>query len=286
MSAFDLFVPMLTALGASVVFLGIAGALSLWKIEVARRVAQSVSPAVAFLFGAFLVRGFPPFPAAEAAGWIWWAVAAAAVAGVMPFGRAAWLRWVGRAVAIGFLLFLILRPLLGRSLEGREAFLWIAATALAWALGWAAIDQGRRAPRSWHPLLLLLMVSIGLSILLMVAGVASYSQYALALAGAIAGAGVWALPCVRRFLPDPRPSAAVVALPWVGLLVAGYFFAEMQWMDALFALVALLAFFLPLWPWSKKLRPLRLLLIQVGWVMLCFALAIVSAYSNAPKFDY
>jgi hypothetical protein len=284
MSELDLLGPLLLAMVVTSAGLVLAALLGLWRPEGSRRVARWLTPAAAFLLGAWLVRGIPPLPPREAGGWIWWAVAATALTGFAAPPRL-WLIWTGRVGAILLLLFLLLRPLLGRAWEGLDALLHVALFGLLWLAVWWMMDRAQKATTAWHPLLVLLLATVGLSILLMVSGTATYAQYALALGGMVAGAGVWSLPGLRRWVPDSRPATALLAVPWSGLLISGYVFAEMQPWSALLAAVALLALVFPVLPHLKRLRTRSMVTIQVGWTILVFIAAIAWAYHHAPRFD-
>lgn len=278
---------MILAMAGAVLVLVLAAFLSLWKPEAGRRTATWIAPAVGFVAGSFLVRGWPPFPARDAVGWVFWTVLLVAVIGAVAPKTPRWSRWIGPAFALSGLLYLMLRPLIGRVWEGSAVFVWLGGIGLVWLAAWVAMAQSHRAAQGWRPLALLLLSTIGLSILLIVGGTASYAQYALAIAGVIAGAGLGSLPGARRLIPDSRPSAVGIVIPWMGLLVAAHFYADLPITVSVLATVSLLSLVFPWVPKLKNLSGAWLLAIQIGWTMLALVIAIVMTHqAQSSAYDF
>lgn len=286
MAPLELLAPMLVSIAVAVLLLLLAGGVALWKREPGRRTAKWLAPAAAFTAGAYLVRGLPSLPPADAAGWIFWSVGVAAITGCCVSTSSRWLLWGGRGLAVVGMVYLIARPLIGRVWEGADAAVWFGGFALIFLGVWAAGVQGHRDARVWRPLLLWLLSTIGLGVLLMVAGTASYSLYALALAGVIAGAGAASLSWARRFGPDPRPAAAILVLPWAGLLIAGHLYADVPLSALLLTASSPFAVLLPRLPKMKALRTSRMVALQIGWAVLPLAIAAVVAHVNVSQYGY
>lgn len=275
MTNMDLLGPMLAALAATFMVLLVAVVVSFWKRETGRRIATWLAPGIGFWAGGYLVRGWPPIPPVEAAGWIFWVVGLVALVGSFFPKSPDWGRLVGAVGVIGGLLFLILQPLIGREWEGMAIWGWLGGLGLFWLGVWLVIATGKEAPRGWVPLLWLLISTVGLSVLLMVGGTASYAQYGLALAGVIAGAGLGSFFMGRGFLPDPRPAPILVAIPWGGFLIAAHFYSELPMSAALLAAAALLSLVVPWLPKVKSMRVVWIGAIQIAWTVLTLGIAIV-----------
>lgn len=287
MSALDLLRPFIAAFLVSGAVLAVAAVLRLWAPETVRRIGAWGAPAAGYLAGAWFVRGIPGFPPSEVGAWVFWGVAAAGLLGLaLSRHLPKWLVWIGRAIVAGGLVFVMVRPLIGRTWEGNAAVVWPVVLGAAWLAVWALLVRGRKIEPAWKYSLLLSLSAGGLSVLLMVGGVASYSQYALALTGAIVGVGAGSLPLLVRFAPEGRAAAALVCVAWSGLLTGGLLFAEVPPASAALAAAALLGYLFSIFPKVKRLGTASMACVQVGWIVLCFAASIVWAYHSVPRFDY
>ncbi len=287
MSPAELLKPLLAAFLAGGGVLAAAMVLGLWKLEAGRRMVRWLAPAAGYLVGAWLVRDLPSLPPREAAGWIFWTVALLGVAGLaLPSRPHAWIAWPCRVVAASILIYLLAQPMIGRTWEEDAAIIWPVSLIAGTAAAWAFLVRGHGAEPAWRYIGLLLLATAGLSILLMIGGVASYSLFALGLAGGIAGGSLGALPLVHRLAPASRPGPAMVCLPWSGLLAAGTVYADVPPASALLALVSLAALMLPSVPKLNNLGPVKRTALQGVWLLLFLAAAIAWAHHNAPSFDY
>lgn len=273
----DLLAPLLSAMAVSAFVLLLSAALALWKPGLAQRVSTWIAPSAAFLAGSLFVRGLPRLPPADSAGWLWWAVAGAAIAGPLFRHPPRYRNPAAFVVSLG-LSCALLQPLAARVWASSVSMFWIGGTATVGSMAWLLIDRAGSARSVWQPLLLLLFAVFALSTLLSVSGTLSYGLYALALCGAVAAPALASiLPVFRTLLPDPRPASAVIAIPWTGLLLGGWFYAGVPLLSVILAVISLSAFALPAIPTLGDRSSARLFTLQI--LLLAFPLGGSIAYS-------
>jgi hypothetical protein len=290
MTLLDLLTPLLTALSATLFVFALSAVLNRYKPHAAQKLAIWIAPATGFLAGGYFVRGFPRFPPIDAASWLYWTISLIAVIGFFVSSRFRPLQNAGRLTIASGLAVLILRPLIGRFWNGFESLPWIGGTAFLWFLVWQTLAHAIRFPQNsdrGKPLLLIWIATVGLSILLTASGIASYGLYVLALSGAIAAAGLASLPQVRKVVPDFRPAPALIAIPWMGFLSAGYFYADLRFLPMALSVLALATtLLLPQIPRLRKLKPVTLFTLQLLWLMALQVLALFQTLKNSPDFNY
>lgn len=290
MTLLDLLPPLLTALLATVFVFAISVGLNLYKPHAAQALSTWLAPASGFLVGGYFVRGFPRFPPIDAASWLYWTIPFVAIIGAFLGHRFRHLQSAGRGLIAAALSFLLLRPLIGRSWNGFENILWIGSIALLWFVVWQILAHARQfsqTPRHGKNLLLVWIAVTGLSILLTASGTASYGLSLLALSGTIAAAGLASLPRIRRVVPDSQPAPALIVIPWMGFLVAGFFYADLQLVPAILSILALTTtLLLPQFPSLRNLKPRTLFSVQLLWLVFLQCIALFLAVKNSPEFYY
>ena len=204
------------------------------------RGARSGGPAVAaaFLATFIAIGAMPRMPPAEVLGWLFWLVALAGLAGIFwdayPIGA----RAVLAVVLAAALAWLTLRPLAGHTWTPVVSAVWLAAAAtvtIACAWGFQELaddDEAAAATSGWKSG----WVASGTAILVSAGAALTLSLSATARAGQLAGAlAVALLACaaVRLLLrarwPLPGSGGSLpIAMAHSGLLLSGFFYAELR----------------------------------------------------------
>jgi hypothetical protein len=260
----------------------------------------AAGPAVAAAFlGAFVaMTGWPRWLPVEASQRLFFLVALAALLGLAW----AWIRpaattWIVRAVAVGVPLVLLLKTPLEYTWSTAQAALWLtgllaAGLALLRALE-ARFDPDRSAPSLLAAAVLPALLG-GTAVVLGLSASARLAQLAGALAVAVVVVEVVAKLLGRR--PWIRGDALPVAVGVLGLLLIGYFYAQLEPLPALLLLAAYLLLALPGDAWWRRLVPLLPLIVALGLVIATemqeeedpygdYYTSVVAAPENPPAID-
>ncbi|HLS27764.1 MAG TPA: hypothetical protein VK041_03885 [Opitutales bacterium] len=280
----DLFAPLIASFAITIFILFLARTVAHRSPQAASYLAESIAPGAGFLGGSLQVRGFPKFPPIDSTGWLWWMIVLILL--LAPFRkRLPGFEKIFPPTALAILSFLLLKPFIGRSWNGFETVASIVGTFLIWFVGYFLIGRIRHAPRPSQPLFLLAIGTMALAILLTLSGTLSYGLYALALSDVIAASALWSIrPFLRTPLLDSGPAAIVIAIPWIGLLLGGYFFAQLPVVAAILAVFALTTFALPEIPKLRRLPAVPFFLLQLTWLLLPLLLAIFSTGKINSRF--
>lgn len=271
----DLLPPFLVSFAIALVVLFLAGIIARKNPSTANLIASSIAPTAGFLSGTLFVRSFPELPPSDSIGWLFWVMILTALLAPIK-NRIPALEKGFPPAAIALLSLLLLKPFIGQPWSRFESVLWIGSIFLIWLTAYLFIDRLQKAPRSWKPLVLLVIATTGLALLLTLSGTLSYGLYALTLSGAIAAPALCSIGPFRPVFPfDLRPATILIAIPSIGLLFGGYFFAEMPTTAAVLTLVSFTAFALPSISKIKRLRAGSLFLFQLAWLIFPLLMAIV-----------
>jgi len=217
--------------------------VSLIVFAAARRLTQSFAAAMAvaagFLTGQIALSGWPDLPPIDAAHWITLAVPTAIIVTGATRELAAPARWAARLILSAALLTLMLRSMITYSWSSTTVTLtWLFTLTALMLLTWKAVqtnldrDPAGRLTR-WHLIAVLSLEAV----LLALSGSLLLAQ--------LAGAGAAATGPLALFPRDRvqlnQTFAAVITVISVGLAVAGYFYAELPGLSALFLILALAA---------------------------------------------
>ncbi len=214
-------------------------------------VAVPVALAIGFVLGSGGVLGWPALPPLDSVEWLvllgfFWAAVGVAESLLAISGVRLWLE---RALVASVSAWLLLRPLVSYAWSGAEAGAWIAGLTGAMLLACAALERcDDRSPGvSSAAAALILAAASGLVLLL--SGSQKLGQLAGALSGSLLGLVVFA--AVARGAALGRGGVLVFGMLWSGLLIAGYFYAGLTWLNAL------LLFSAPLLGCLNELRALN-----------------------------
>jgi hypothetical protein len=239
-----------------------------------------------YLIAQAALQGGPPVPPRERIDWLWCLTLAAVVLGTLEglFPPKAWLRWGLRAPLGAAALVLLLLPLL--KTWGREEMVgWLGGLGTAWLISWVALDSLTERVPGVGPALLLLLLGLGVTLVLLLSGSAVLGQLGVAVTASLAGSLL--LACLAPSLLPARGLATVVGTLLPGLLLLGYFYAEVPAASA-----ALLAAALPaaalgqIPPVRKGLRPWQGLAVSVLVLLVLMTAAVVLAGRASPADPY
>ncbi|HUP25047.1 MAG TPA: hypothetical protein VNB06_19175 [Thermoanaerobaculia bacterium] len=198
---------------------------------------------------AFVAIGaMPSMPPGEVLGWLFWLMAAAGIVGIlweMLPGRSSAPLAVGLALAV---VGLMLRPLVAHTWTAAAAAGWLlAATASTLVIHWgfdalAAADEGdtsstaARAPRArgglrggWFVAGAATLLTVGAAATLGLSATARVAQLMGALTAGIGACVVARLIARSERTLLGRGATLSLALGYAGLLLSGFFYAELRW---------------------------------------------------------
>jgi len=247
-----------------------------------RQLAWAAAVGGGYAAGHAKVANWPAFPPADVTHWLLFSALASIGFGAL-YGscRDGWSR-VGQIGSLGVLLLatlgLILVPKFKYGWSTSQGVLWLtglvlASVPMAWTVDRTLQDRGGRWSTLW-----VLMLWIGISLALALSGSMLLGQLA-----AVSGAVVFGL-VVNAAISGTILRAIVPGLTtlFTGLLVCGYFYAELPWTSGmLLALAPLLALLLPGKRTSFRWELLRTLVVTVPVIA-----AVILAYRASPKLDY
>jgi len=255
--------------------------LALWCGERGRRVLLPLAVGLGYLSGHLFITGRFGFPPADTTNWLpCFALAGAALGAFFPSLRLpAWARLFLFAMLAAGSLRLLLKPKFQYGWSLGQGWTWVVSLAFGIVLLAIVLDALARRPATAVALpFYLLLVSAATFGALMLSGSMLLGQFATVLAAAIFGTIVLTL---RRISVGPA-IAPLFSLLLGGLLISGYFFAELPAMSA-----ALLAFApaLALFP-SLPPGTFRAFLIRTALMSLPIIAALALAFVASPPLDY
>jgi hypothetical protein len=268
------------AIVAMMVAAGVCGFALFWGKERARGALAPLAVGGGYLVGHFFIAGWTSFPPADTTNWLPYFAAVAAVFGAFSFCfTLGWARWlIFAAVSVGALR-LLLKPKFQYGWSQGEGWTWVFCLGCAIVLLAIILDALARRPGTAIELpVFLLIVSAGTSGALMLSGSMLLGQFATVLAAAVVGTFIFTVAKVSL----GRGIAPVFALLIGGLVVSGYFFAELPAGSA-----GLLAF-APILALSYVGRARKLLAwgIRAALVSIPVALALALAFRSSPPLNY
>jgi len=243
--------------------------IAAWARRRPAPLAAGPAVAAAFLAAFVAITGWPRWLPVEASQRLFFLIAVAALLGLAwTWIRPAAVAWIVRAVAVGVPLVLLLRAPLEHRWSTGQAALWLggllaAGLALLRALE-ARFDPDRSAPSLVAAAVLPALLG-GTAVVLGLSASARLAQLAGALAVAVAVVELVAKVLGRR--PWIRGDALPVAVGVLGLLLIGYFYAQVEALPALLLLAAYLLLALPGDAWWRRLVPLLPLAVALGLVI-------------------
>lgn len=303
------------AIVAMMVAAGVCGFALFWGKQRARSALGPLAVGGAYLVGHFVIAGWTSFPPADTTNWLPYFAVVAAVFGafssssaVSPEGRASarpgreesrpsetgerreeaseeklklpgWARGLIFAIVSAGALRLLLKPKFQYGWSPGEGWAWVACLGCAIVLLAIILDAlARRPGTAVETPVFLLIVSAGTSGALMLSGSMLLGQFATVLAAAVFGTFIFTAGKVAL----GRGIVPVFALLIGGLLLSGYFFAELPAASA-----GLLAF-APILALSYVGRSNKLLAlgIRAALVSIPVAVALVLAFRSSPPLSY
>jgi hypothetical protein len=230
--------------------------------------------------------GFPPFPAVEATQWLIYIAFVAIGLGLLEsrLGERASVRWGIRLLISAVIPFLLLQAVFKYRwgiVEGILGSVGLSAAILAF---WTQLDALAERQIGGFPLLVLLSLTAGGSVVLVLSGSALLGQLSGGLASTL-GAGLimaWWQPKLTLTRGAITVSAALLC----GLWLNGYFYAEVPPESALLLYIA------PSVAWIRWFGPVQRLgrwgppIVSVAAVLVLVGLAVGFALRASPPLDY
>ena len=255
--------------------IGASVALLLLKLvpgeEPSVRARGAAATGLAFLSGFVAMSGWPRFPPVEAIQRLFFVVVAALVVGWVV--RSILSGWIVRAVLTAATLVLLLETPLKHTWSGFEGALWLGGlfgAGMGMHASWAASLGNEGDSPDWVAAGVRIGLLSGIAALLGLSASARLAQ----LAGALAS-GVGVIEVGSRVLnlrPWHRQAALVLSTVTLGLLLCGYFYAELRPWPAALALLSCVLLGAPIGN-RRLVRPLTLLPLTIAiglaaWTML------------------
>jgi len=237
---------------------------------------------LAYLAGHVAINGWPELAPAESSRWLFHLVLAAtllaAAESSLDLGLLA--RLGLRAVLIGSLLWLTLRPLVRHTWSPTASTVWLVGLgAVGLVFLFSADKLARRGPAALQSAVWMATAAAGGLVLLLSAS-ARLGQMSGAVAAALFPAVVLAWRRRIAFLPPGALTAAVTA--FAGIWLNGVFYSEVRTLAGLCVVVAPVAAWLGETPWARASDRRRSLVIAVA-VALPLVVAIAVAWAGSLR---
>lgn len=255
-----------------------------WR-KTASRCAGAIAIGVGYVAGHVLAAGWSPFPPRHATHWLFWfavigVIVAAADAFVRPKGTVRFVAW---AIICTIACRLILQPKFSYAWSATEGWLRVFAIALAIVVLTFCLDLVERSPFGTARLFSVMTVFCGgACVALILSGSLLLGQLACILSTTVAT--YFVLIIAGRAPFHPSGAAAPLSLVCAGLLLSGFFYAELPTASAL--LLALSPAMALLRVGKKSHSQSRALAYRAALVAVPVAIAVVLALHASPPLDY
>jgi hypothetical protein len=255
-----------------------------WK-KTASRCAGAIAIGTGYVAGHVLAAGWSPFPPRHATHWLFWfavigVIAAAADAFVRPKGTVRFVAW---AIICTIACRLILQPKFSYAWSAAEGWLRVFAIALGIVVLTFCLDLVERSPFGTARLFSVMTVFCGgACVALILSGSLLLGQLACILSTTVATCFVLIIAGRAPF--HPSGAAAPLSLVCAGLLLSGFFYAELPTASAL--LLALSPAMALLRVGKKSQSQSRTLVYRAALVAVPVAIAVVLALHASPPLDY
>jgi hypothetical protein len=254
-----------------------------WKS--ANRCAGAVAIGAGYVAGHVLAAGWSPFPPRHATHWLFWfavigVIAAVADALVRPKGTVRLVAW---AIICTIACRLILQPKFSYAWSAAEGWLLVFAIALGIVVLTFCLDLVERSPFGTATLFSVTTVLCGgACVALILSGSLLLGQLACILSTTVATCFLLIIALRAPF--HPSGAAAPLSLVCAGLLLSGFFYAELPTASAL--LLALAPATALLRVGKKSHSQSRALAYRAALVAVPVAIAVVLALHASPPLDY
>jgi hypothetical protein len=254
-----------------------------WR-KTACRCAGAIAIAAGYVAGHVLAAGWSPFPPRHATHWLFWfavigVIAAAADAFVRPKGTVRFVAW---AIICSIACRLILQPKFSYAWSATEGWLRVFAIALAIVVLTFCLDLVERSPFGTARLFSVMTIFCGgACVALILSGSLLLGQLACILSTTVATCFVLIIAVKAPF--HPSGAAAPLSLVCAGLLLSGFFYAELPTASAL--LLALSPAMALLRVGKKSHSQSRALAYRAALVAVPVAIAVVLALHESLPLD-
>jgi len=255
-----------------------------WR-KTANRCAGAIAIGAGYVAGHVLAAGWSPFPPRHATHWLFWfavigVIAAAADALVRPKGTVRFVAW---AIICTIACRLILQPKFSYAWSAAEGWLRVVAIALGIVVLTFCLDLVDRSPFGTATLFSVTTVLCGgTSVALILSGSLLLGQLACILSTTVATCFLLIIAVRASF--HPSGAAAPLSLVCAGLLLSGFFYAELPTASALLLALAPTMALLPVG--KKSHSQSRALAYRAALVAVPVAIAVVLALHASPPLDY
>ena len=255
-----------------------------WR-KTASRCAGAIAIGAGYVAGHVLAAGWSPFPPRHATHWLFWfavigVIAAAADAFVRPKGTVRFVAW---AIICTIACRLILQPKFSYAWSATEGWLRVFAIAVAIVVLTFCLDLVERSPFGTARLFSVMTVFCGgACVALILSGSLLLGQLACILSTTVATCFVLIIAGRAPF--HPSGAAAPLSLVCAGLLLSGFFYAELPTTSVL--LLALSPAMALLRVGKKSHSQSPALAYRAALVAIPVAIAVVLALHASPPLDY
>jgi hypothetical protein len=257
-----------------------------WRRDSLGRIGTVLAIGGGYLAGHLALRGWPPFPPAESTQWLVFLVLLVTFLGAVDVTSRVpdWVRWAVRAAVSLAVPCLLLQPLVDHAWSPAVAMQWISLTALAIFASWSFLDWLASRTHGATLPLVLLIVSVGTSLVLLFSGSASLGQLAGVLAATMGVSLLLAFLRPGFSLGHGAVPVAMVLL--AGLWINGKFYAEVPTASAAMLILAPAAIWGVQAAVSKSSRPWQEVAIRSVAVSIPVLLAVALALQAQPALTY
>ena len=255
-----------------------------WK-KTATRCAGAIAISTGYVAGHVLAAGWSPFPPRHATHWLFWfavigVIAAVADAFVRPKGTVRFVAW---AIICTIACRLILQPKFSYAWSATEGWLRVFAIAVAIVVLTFCLDLVERSPFGTARLFSVMTVFCGgACVALILSGSLLLGQLACILSTTVATCFVLIIAVRAPF--HSSVAAAPLSLVCAGLLLGGFFYAELPTTSVL--LLALSPAMALLRVGKKSHSQSPALAYRAALVAIPVAIAVVLALHASPPLDY
>lgn len=266
-----------SAIVAVMVAGGLCGLALYWGKDRARGAVSPLALGLAYLAGHLVITGWITFPPVDTTNWLPYFALTAAVLGASCalVATKAWARAIIFALISAGALRLLLKPKFQYGWSLGEGWLWVGCLVCAFVLLAIILDALVRRPATALEMpTFLLITCAGTFGALMLSGSILLGQFAAVLGGAVFGSLLFAAGKV----PLGRGIVPVFALLLGGLLVSGYFFADLP------LTCAMLLAFAPALALVPMHAPNKLLAFGIRFALVSapVLVALVLAFHSSP----
>lgn len=245
-----------------------------------QNVLEPIAAGIAYLAGHFFVVGAVSFPPKDTTNWLAFFAGVIGVATAFCLSmRRNWIRFLIMSLIFAIALRLLLAPRFHYGWSSIQGYCWLGVLTLSIVLVWLVLQRLARRPGLSAELpVLLLILCCGAFGALSLSGSLLLSQFAVVLGAAVFGCAIIKIVGQIR---GGEGLAPVFSFLLIGVLVSGYFFADLPGISAILIASAPAFALVPI----SKSTPLTFV-TRISLVSVPILIALLVAFRSSPPLDY